>query len=129
MHLHLKTGNAYLVTGTRLNTTNAQNGQIMVEYERNGNKYCREQNEFQGKFSMISFKQGQVVAPNVLITSCGAEYTGVSHRNSDGDITIVTDMPEPTDGDDITIILQSENDSTYEGTFCVEGHDVKFKGK
>jgi hypothetical protein len=44
----------YLVTGTRYNATNAVNGQVMVEYQDfQGNKYCRELEEFKQKFTIV----------------------------------------------------------------------------
>lgn len=50
---HLKTGNIYRVTGERTNATNVpvQPGAIMVDYERNGEKFGREASEFQEKFA------------------------------------------------------------------------------
>ncbi len=54
-----KTGDLYEVTGTRINSTNDRNGEIMVEYQRevsldNHNRFIREINEFQQKFEKVS---------------------------------------------------------------------------
>ena len=50
-----KNRNKYLVTGTRTNCTNAQDGETMVEYESNdGAKYTRELSEFIDKFKFIT---------------------------------------------------------------------------
>lgn len=50
---HLKTGNEYIVTGERINATNVpvQPGALMVDYERDGQKFSREAGEFQEKFA------------------------------------------------------------------------------
>jgi hypothetical protein len=47
----LSEGTEYFVTGTCINATNAQDGQIMILYmNADGNKYCREHDEFNIKF-------------------------------------------------------------------------------
>lgn len=56
--IHLKTGNKYLVTGKRINATNDQDGQVMIEYERNNQKYSREIGEFFEKFERLEACSG-----------------------------------------------------------------------
>lgn len=51
---HLKTGNVYRVTGEAINATNAQDGQNMVIYERDGKRFVREAGEFIEKFAAIA---------------------------------------------------------------------------
>ena len=52
---HIKTGNLYLVTGTRIDCTNGRNNTIVVEYENAaGEKFCRDQDEFVNKFVSVS---------------------------------------------------------------------------
>lgn len=53
-----KSGNLYLVTGTRIDCTNSKQNlsnkhQCMVEYERNGIKYTRSYLEFIEKFTLV----------------------------------------------------------------------------
>jgi hypothetical protein len=48
--IHRKTGNKYVVVGECLNCTNAQDGQEMVIYFRDGRTYVREKAEFLEKF-------------------------------------------------------------------------------
>ena len=50
---HLKTGNIYTVKGEIINATNAQSGQVMVLYERNGVEYVRARREFLRKFEVL----------------------------------------------------------------------------
>lgn len=50
-----KTGNYYVVLGTAINATNAQDGQVMVRYRdanatEGDSEYVREQEEFMVKF-------------------------------------------------------------------------------
>lgn len=45
-YIHLKTGNKYKVIGTAINSTNAQDGEVMVIYYRNGMYFARELSEF-----------------------------------------------------------------------------------
>lgn len=55
-----KKGTIYRFCGTRLNCTNAQDGDTMVDYrDHNGARYVREINEFIDKFTPINltFKQ------------------------------------------------------------------------
>ena len=49
-----KNGHTYLVTGTRINTTNDRDGEIMVEYENDKEKFCRELSEFRAKFTCVT---------------------------------------------------------------------------
>ena len=48
--VHLKTGNEYTVVGEAINCTNAQDGQHVVIYTREGQTFVREVHEFQNKF-------------------------------------------------------------------------------
>ena len=48
--IHGKTGNKYVVIGECLNCTNAQDGQEMVIYFRDGRTFVREKTEFLEKF-------------------------------------------------------------------------------
>lgn len=48
--IHRKTGNKYVVVGECLNCTNAQDGQEMVIYSRDGRTFVRERSEFLEKF-------------------------------------------------------------------------------
>ena len=48
--VHRKTGNKYVVVGECLNCTNAQDGQEMVIYFRDGRTFVREKREFLEKF-------------------------------------------------------------------------------
>lgn len=48
--IHRKTGNKYVVIGECLNCTNAQDGQVMVIYFRDGRTFVREKREFLEKF-------------------------------------------------------------------------------
>lgn len=48
--IHLKTGNEYRVIGEAINVANAQDGQSVVIYERNGQTFVREAGDFQEKF-------------------------------------------------------------------------------
>lgn len=48
-----KNGRIYTVTGTRLNCTNDEDGQVMVDYEFDDQRYCREVKEFQVKFTKV----------------------------------------------------------------------------
>jgi len=53
---HLKTGNIYnvLVETTAINSTNAQDGQVMVLYEnKDGKLFVREITEFNEKFEKV----------------------------------------------------------------------------
>jgi hypothetical protein len=47
---HIKTGNIYNLLSKAINATDAQNGQQMFVYERDGKIYVREVNEFKEKF-------------------------------------------------------------------------------
>ena len=49
--IHRKTGNKYVVVGECLNYTNAQDGQEMVIYFRDGRTFVREKTEFLEKFA------------------------------------------------------------------------------
>lgn len=49
--IHRKTGNKYVVIGECLNCTNAQDGQEMVIYARDGQVFVREKSEFLEKFA------------------------------------------------------------------------------
>lgn len=51
--VHLKTGHEYTVTGEAINATNAQDGQNMVIYERDGRVFVREAGEFTDKFAAV----------------------------------------------------------------------------
>ncbi len=49
--IHKKSQNEYSVLGTAKNCTNGSNdGQVMVLYEREGQKFVREEKEFWEKF-------------------------------------------------------------------------------
>lgn len=50
---HRNTGNIYRVTGEAINATNAQDGQTMVIYERDGRRFVREAGEFMEKFAAM----------------------------------------------------------------------------
>ena len=54
---HRKTGNTYKVIGDTLNCTNAQDGQVMVLYEREGKTFVRELSEFLDKFVSAHVKE------------------------------------------------------------------------
>ncbi len=45
-----KTENIYEVTEICINSTNARNGEIMVSYQKDNDKFVREINEFKDKF-------------------------------------------------------------------------------
>ncbi len=61
-----KTQNIYIVTGTCFNSTNAQNGQIMVKYiDQHANEYVRELGEFHEKFTCISSTQTAPLIPSI----------------------------------------------------------------
>jgi len=47
-----KTGKEYNRVGNVLNATNANDGEVMVLYERKGNFYVREVDEFYEKFEI-----------------------------------------------------------------------------
>ena len=49
---HIKTGHIYTVQAEIINATNAQSGQVMVLYERNGVQYVRAKREFNKKFGV-----------------------------------------------------------------------------
>lgn len=51
--LHKKTGNVYEVLGEVINATNAQSGQKMFLYSRDGKYYVREVEEFGTKFEVM----------------------------------------------------------------------------
>jgi hypothetical protein len=59
-HRHVKSGGLYQATGTRINATNTASGQIMVDYQdERGQKFCREQHEFEdGRFEAIPSPTG-----------------------------------------------------------------------
>lgn len=48
--INLKNGLEYTVTGEALNATNAQDGEMMVIYQRDGRVFVREAGEFADKF-------------------------------------------------------------------------------
>lgn len=50
--IHIKTGNMYNVIGHAINATNEQSGQSMRAYERDGQMYVREAQEWSEKFSI-----------------------------------------------------------------------------
>lgn len=51
LYIHKKTGNKYFVTGEAINTTNSQDGQVMVVYANtDGKTFVREKTEFLEKF-------------------------------------------------------------------------------
>jgi len=50
LFIHKKTGNVYQVVGECLNCTNAQDGQEMVIYAKDGKTFVREKREFLEKF-------------------------------------------------------------------------------
>jgi hypothetical protein len=49
---HIKTGKIYEKTGTAINATNAQDGELMVCYSRNGHAFVRDRREFTEKFEL-----------------------------------------------------------------------------
>lgn len=60
--VHNKTGNIYYAIEQVTNATNAQDGQDMVLYRRDGNLYVREVTEFHEKFTELTLKVGDLVA-------------------------------------------------------------------
>lgn len=51
MYVHTSTGNGYYVRSLEVtNATNAQDGQAMVLYQREGELYVRENQEFMERF-------------------------------------------------------------------------------
>ena len=50
-YIHLKTGNLYKLIDIILDVTNATEGRLMIIYQGNSGKYCREAKEFFEKFT------------------------------------------------------------------------------
>lgn len=48
--IHLKTGNIYELVGEAINATNANDGEIVVIYKKDGQLFVREKTEFYEKF-------------------------------------------------------------------------------
>lgn len=48
--IHLKTGNIYQVIDEAINATNANDGEIVVIYKKDGQLFVREKKEFYEKF-------------------------------------------------------------------------------
>lgn len=55
--IHKKTGNVYRVVGCAINATNAQDGQPMVIYERDGLTFVRKSKEFEKRFKIPGRKK------------------------------------------------------------------------
>lgn len=52
--IHKKTGNRYLVVGCAINATNENEGQVVVQYQKDGQHFIREESEFLEKFEKES---------------------------------------------------------------------------
>jgi hypothetical protein len=52
--INIKNSHEYVVTGERINCTNAQDGEILVDYEKDGQYFARKKTEFAEKFKAIA---------------------------------------------------------------------------
>ena len=54
LYRNKKKGTIYYVTGSCINCTNAQDGQLMILYTDGENNFCREEKEFYEKFEIVT---------------------------------------------------------------------------
>jgi hypothetical protein len=57
IYKHIKTGNLYTVVREVINSTNANDGQVMIVYHNQDNQYfAREKEEFLSRFKMKKYE-------------------------------------------------------------------------
>lgn len=77
---------------------------------------------------MIRFELGEVKLANATVT-IGNEppIPAQALRDVEGNIDVTIDVLEPAKGESVIIVLNKENDATYEGVFQKKDGDLLFK--
>lgn len=78
---------------------------------------------------MITFELGAVHKSNATVTLGEIDHDAFSERDSEGNIVVTVDSPEPDNDEPVSLCLHAENNGTYHGVILVKDGRLTFKAK